>query len=231
MRFIECSCPECAYRYEIAKDLAGKTVLCPECQTRFKAVNRAVLPVAAAKGIPWWKDKWLRLPIWGWGAVVAGVLLLFLAIILTIVESAAISPPIKTTASDLWKEYTKNGAAADSKYAGRRVELSGVRGKVEKNSRGMYVIRALYASSPKTTSGPLFYNSVEQASQSVYQAAARANSIPSVVLYLDEKGLADFAGLDGKTPINIVGVCKGAQPDPSTDPEFFVAIESCRRTK
>jgi hypothetical protein len=33
---IRCSCPECAYEYEIADDLAGKEVLCPECQTRFK---------------------------------------------------------------------------------------------------------------------------------------------------------------------------------------------------
>src|SRR5262249_22799207 len=34
---IQCTCPECGYRYKIANELAGKTVLCPECQTRFKA--------------------------------------------------------------------------------------------------------------------------------------------------------------------------------------------------
>jgi hypothetical protein len=33
---IQCKCPECGYRYKIADDLAGKTVLCPECRTRFK---------------------------------------------------------------------------------------------------------------------------------------------------------------------------------------------------
>jgi hypothetical protein len=32
----QCSCPECGYRYEVAGELAGKSVLCPECQTRFK---------------------------------------------------------------------------------------------------------------------------------------------------------------------------------------------------
>ncbi len=33
---IQCSCPECDYTYKIADELAGKTVLCPECQTRLK---------------------------------------------------------------------------------------------------------------------------------------------------------------------------------------------------
>jgi hypothetical protein len=33
---IQCSCPECGYCYEVAGELAGKSVLCPECQTRFK---------------------------------------------------------------------------------------------------------------------------------------------------------------------------------------------------
>jgi hypothetical protein len=47
MRFIECSCPECAYHYEIAEDLAGKTVLCPDCQARFKPIN----PAAASQQI------------------------------------------------------------------------------------------------------------------------------------------------------------------------------------
>jgi hypothetical protein len=33
---IQCSCPKCDYSYEVDEGLAGKTVLCPECQTRFK---------------------------------------------------------------------------------------------------------------------------------------------------------------------------------------------------
>jgi hypothetical protein len=33
---IQCSCPECDYSYEVDEGLAGKTVLCPECQVRFK---------------------------------------------------------------------------------------------------------------------------------------------------------------------------------------------------
>jgi hypothetical protein len=36
---IQCSCPECDYTYEIADELAGKRVLCPECKTRFKVKN------------------------------------------------------------------------------------------------------------------------------------------------------------------------------------------------
>lgn len=31
----ECSCPECYYTYEIADELAGKSVICPTCNKRF----------------------------------------------------------------------------------------------------------------------------------------------------------------------------------------------------
>jgi hypothetical protein len=37
---IQCKCPECGYCYKVADDLAGKNVLCPECQTRFKVEVR-----------------------------------------------------------------------------------------------------------------------------------------------------------------------------------------------
>jgi hypothetical protein len=30
------SCPECAYRHKIGEEILGKTVLCPQCQTRYK---------------------------------------------------------------------------------------------------------------------------------------------------------------------------------------------------
>jgi hypothetical protein len=33
---IRCQCPECSLRYEIDDELVGKTLLCPECQTRFQ---------------------------------------------------------------------------------------------------------------------------------------------------------------------------------------------------
>jgi hypothetical protein len=39
---IQCSCPECDYTYTIADELAGKSVLCPECKTRFKAKGVSV---------------------------------------------------------------------------------------------------------------------------------------------------------------------------------------------
>jgi hypothetical protein len=43
---IQCSCPECGYLYKIADELADKTVLCPECQTRFKPERiPEVLPI------------------------------------------------------------------------------------------------------------------------------------------------------------------------------------------
>jgi hypothetical protein len=41
---IQCSCPKCGYRYEIAGELAGKSVLCPECHNRFKPAFRFRCP-------------------------------------------------------------------------------------------------------------------------------------------------------------------------------------------
>ncbi len=34
---LSCLCPECGYSYEVADELAGKYLSCPECLTRFKA--------------------------------------------------------------------------------------------------------------------------------------------------------------------------------------------------
>jgi F0F1-type ATP synthase membrane subunit b/b' len=41
---IQCQCPECGYRYEISDELAGKKVLGPECQTRFKTGRIGLTP-------------------------------------------------------------------------------------------------------------------------------------------------------------------------------------------
>jgi hypothetical protein len=70
-------------------------------------VNPADLPVAVAKRIPWWKDKRLGLPVWGWGAVGAGFSLLFLAVIIGGSGTASLTRP-QTDMNELigWCEKT-----------------------------------------------------------------------------------------------------------------------------
>src|SRR5207249_3156602 len=45
---IRCKCPECDFHYEIADELAGKSVLCPECLTRFKPKGTSKAAVSKA---------------------------------------------------------------------------------------------------------------------------------------------------------------------------------------
>ena len=39
-----CLCPECAFRYEVDDAMAGKNVVCPKCDTGFKAESVAPSP-------------------------------------------------------------------------------------------------------------------------------------------------------------------------------------------
>ncbi len=39
---ISISCPECNYSYDVANDLAGKTVRCPECQSAISIESQTV---------------------------------------------------------------------------------------------------------------------------------------------------------------------------------------------
>ncbi len=41
---IQCSCPKCGYYYKVAEDLAGNSVLCPECKMRFTVKGKPQRP-------------------------------------------------------------------------------------------------------------------------------------------------------------------------------------------
>jgi hypothetical protein len=100
---IQCSCPECGYRYKVADDLVGRKVLCPECQTRFEPQGiPQVLPV---KGRQSQEDKALfekrnrrGVPAWAWivGGSALGLLLLafFVALAVKAIRNAPLPPRI-----------------------------------------------------------------------------------------------------------------------------------------
>jgi hypothetical protein len=103
---ITCSCPECGYRYKVADDLAGKSVLCPECQTRL-TVKRS----APARPRPEEEDqddegaqprqgRATGIPVWVWVAGASALALLVLVVPLAVVAVVLLTgkdapPPVK----------------------------------------------------------------------------------------------------------------------------------------
>jgi hypothetical protein len=132
------------------------------------------------------------------------------------------------TVDALWNDYAADMLKADLKYNGKRLLLSGVTGRVEKNKTGQYLILTCYRRSPAAANQGARFVSPEEAAQMVYQSAARASTIPAVALLLDHKELDSFAGLDASKPIRITGICKGARRDETSVPAYFVLVDQCR---
>jgi hypothetical protein len=109
---IPCSCPECGYRYKVANDLAGESVLCPECQTRFTVEGKSRLRSRREEDFEdeddrprRWEDdeddeddgrekpvKGTGIPPWAWRAGTLACGLLVLAGIGIVAAVVAISP-------------------------------------------------------------------------------------------------------------------------------------------
>jgi hypothetical protein len=134
------------------------------------------------------------------------------------------------TADKLFAAYGKDLAAADGKYLGKVLEVSGVRGKVEKDARGRYFIGTYGQRFVKPPDwGQARVTSAAGARQAAQAAALSTVYVPAVTFYLEPGGLARFAGLDGTQAVTIRGTCRGSAPDPSTFPEYGVILEGCVR--
>jgi hypothetical protein len=149
---------------------------------------------------------------------------LTVGLVLTLAEGAAVT----VTAQELFDAYGKDVVAADTNYTGRLVELSNVSAKVHKDSRGRYyLVAAENVRLVLRADQGARMMSMREYERHMQAAAFNAQYLPGVILYLDPKELEKFSGLGDKT-VTIRGKCKGMTDDKSTQPSYFVTLESVR---
>jgi hypothetical protein len=95
---IACSCPECGYEYKVADDLAGTSVLCPDCKTRFPVKGKPQRPARRDEddeGDREMPAKGGGIPVWAWvvgGATIALVILVGIVVVaMTVVGTAPVA--------------------------------------------------------------------------------------------------------------------------------------------
>jgi hypothetical protein len=132
------------------------------------------------------------------------------------------------TADQLWGEYRDNMAAADVKYQGKMVELSGVPSKVEKDEGGRYYLAAACDERlvPRNRGGPREM-SIEEYHKHALEGAFGSKYIPAVFLYIDERDVQRLVGLGGGQTVTVRGRCLGAKKDAATVPDYLVVVEGC----
>jgi tRNA_anti-like len=131
------------------------------------------------------------------------------------------------SARQLYADYEKDLAAADAKYLDRTVELSGVPCRVEKDEQGRYFIDAGVQRLVRDRSRERArFMSIEEYADAVQLAAANAEYLPGVVLFVRPEDVGRFAGAAGR-PGAVRAVCRGAHTDPRTLPNFMVVLEGC----
>jgi hypothetical protein len=137
-------------------------------------------------------------------------------------------PPITVSGNDLWKEYCEG---TGSKYTDRTVVVTGVTLYISgKDERGRSFFEWAYAArGPRKRSGGARIGSFADFQQNLYQGSLSLKD--GIVLFIDEKDLHSFDGLPRDKPITVRGICRGKQPDPKTDPDFFIQVDDCTLVK
>jgi hypothetical protein len=131
------------------------------------------------------------------------------------------SPPLRTTPEELFGAYQQDRPAADARYRGKTIILTGVIGRVEENFGRPYV-GALKDRLVRQYGGG--FTSLEGGRQSLQQAALNATYLPRVYLYV-RPGALEL--VQGQGPFTVRGVCRGAFDDRTTIPEMYVLVDDC----
>jgi hypothetical protein len=158
------------------------------------------------------------------GLLVLAVVCVAVVYLSVVSSPVASSPPLELS----YEEYGKDFIAAELKYRGKLVDLSGVPSAIEKDSQGRYFIGACpLGRSVKQSGSPQGGGGVTDLYFRVQQAAMNERHVPGIILYLRPDRLPSFTGLDDNYLLTVRGRCTGAQPDASARPEFVVVVEDC----
>jgi hypothetical protein len=145
-------------------------------------------------------------------------------------KSGESETPVEVPVATFYNEYSKDLVAADMKYLRKRITLTGVRGKVEKDKDGRYFIGAhrwRVVNRPVQTG----IMPSREAARQIYDAAANSKVVQAVIIYIGKDAVADFRGVTEQAEIIIEGRCSATLRDPATTPDLVVIIEDARRVK
>jgi hypothetical protein len=122
----------------------------------------------------------------------------------------------------LFEDYERDPAAADARYRGRTLELSGVSGVVsqDRNGRtyvGVHVARVGGRVRPRIMTAEEYGNAMNIAGLS-------SVPLPGVLVYLDPDDARLFMPGD---KVTVRGRCEGLRHDPQNTPDFFVVVRDC----
>jgi hypothetical protein len=132
------------------------------------------------------------------------------------------------TAEQLWSQYRDNMAAADVRYQGKLVSLSGVPSKVEKDERGRYYLAACEERLVHRPGGGGREMSFDEYFRHVNESSASSRYVPALLLFIDERDVQRLADLGGRQTVTVRGRCSGAKKDAATSPDYLVVVEECR---
>jgi hypothetical protein len=135
----------------------------------------------------------------------------------------------------LWEDYQDDMLKADVTYKGKRLQLHGIKGKVQKVVDGRYMMVGLWGRSVKPPTAPLpsvpGRQGIAESGRNARHVALNSGTEPAVLLYLDENDLASFVGVSDQTEISVIGICRGTTLEPGTIPNFMVIVDNCRLAK
>lgn len=138
------------------------------------------------------------------------------------------SPAIKVSAGKLYRDYRKDLLAADAKYLHKRMELSQVSGKIEKDQQGGYYLAALKIRAVKRAGSGARITSPEDSARRIYEAAANAKYEPALIIYLKPAEISAFQGVKETDQLVLEGLCAAARRDPNTTPDVVVILEDAK---
>jgi hypothetical protein len=217
------SCPGCGQQFLLPAEQARDTLTCPDCSTRFTPALSAVPDAPPGKGrrVP-------RVPVLV-TALAAGVLILVVVLMTSggrrqpggeDGERGDDRPTVKATAADLWQEYEANSAAADQKYGGRRVQITGTVCEVLSGSVGYEVAE------PGVVSMGTFRRMTAQERRWYNEGYP-----PNVVCEYPAERRATFARAEKGKSFSVVGRCEGSKRDPNVWRGIVVVLTDCRAAR
>jgi hypothetical protein len=121
---------------------------------------------------------------------------------------------VEVAARELYDEYRSDLVAAESKYRGKRLRITDVPGRVEKDNAGNYFLTTLRQRVKRT---------------------AQLNFIPGMLdaihIRIKPEDAGSFAGIKPSDTITVEGVCADTLRDPQTIPDVVVVIADGRRVQ
>jgi hypothetical protein len=131
--------------------------------------------------------------------------------------------PIATVnAVDLFQEFAKNELAADERYNGKTIRVSGSLLGAKKDAKGRYA--AGFEVFAMTGLSPAAYARLSPKEKQWFR---EGHYPPNVLCYIDPDAQGQFAKLPAESNATIIGRCVGRRQDSEVPDGYVVVLEDC----